>query len=322
MRASLNKHLMKWMVARMTPPLRIISVESVVPVRPAPDSAAPVPPLPSAAAAEPEAISSDGPLEGLRTRKRSLKQKQPMAPPAPQGPSEPNPSDVALLSSMFVAGVCSGDDVPRQQRSSPSLNGTLGQILPTKEEASRKRTLPGICDSMSLNMAKLWADQRELAVRLPNLCRRYGEMQRRGNECEAEKLEQARAESASLGVRLAELQAKLEESERRRMRAEEKGAEETARRELMAAEVETAKAELASYRAGEEGRWENLKKAFMKSEEFYNIVGARSASMLGYGFDGAIRQIQEAGYLPAGAPPAFLSLRKVADSIPDDQIDD
>ncbi|XP_042447995.1 uncharacterized protein LOC122032748 [Zingiber officinale] len=200
LRASLNKHLTKWVPARMTPPLRMIAVESGVPDRPAPDSAAPVALLPPAAAAEPEAISSDG-------------------------------------------------------------------------SGQRLRTLLGMSDCMSLNMTKLCADRRQLAIRLSDLYRRCTEMRRRDSEREASPAtKQASAESfvqelklLVLGVRVEELQAKLSESEQRRLRAEHR-----ARRELMAVEVEAAKVELklANYQTGEEVECVNPKKSFMKSEEF------------------------------------------------------
>ncbi|KAG6467900.1 uncharacterized protein LOC122034933 [Zingiber officinale] len=189
LRASLNKHLTKWAAARMTPPLRMIAVESGVPDRPAPDSAAPVALLPPAAAAEPEAISSDG-------------------------------------------------------------------------SGQRLRTLPGICDSMSLNMTKLCADRRQLAIRLSDLYRHCTEMRRRDSERGSFGKE---LNLLVLGVRVEELQAKLSESEQRRLRAEHR-----ARRELMAVEAETAKVELklAIYQTGEEVEWVNPKKSFMESEEF------------------------------------------------------
>ncbi|XP_042448536.1 uncharacterized protein LOC122033559 [Zingiber officinale] len=216
LRASLNKHLTKWVAARMTPPLRMFAVESGVPDRPAPDSAAPVALLPPA---EPEAISSDGSGQRLRTR-------------------------------------------------------------------------PGICDSMSLNMTKLCADRRQLAIRLSDLYRHCTEMRRRDSERGSFGKE---LNLLVLGVRVEELQAKLSESEQRRLRAEHR-----ARRELMAVEAETEKVELklANYQTGEEVEWVNPKKSFMESEEFekFDIRSMLHNDIL-------MLEWQKAKPSPSGPPP-------------------
>ncbi|XP_042377724.1 uncharacterized protein LOC121970820 isoform X1 [Zingiber officinale] len=113
------------------------------------------------------------------------------------------------------------------------------------------------------------------------------------------------------------IQAELVVAKAGREAAEMQAAEERGKSELLASELECAKVELINYKAGEEGRWANQKKTFLKSPEFFDLLGAQSASVFEYGYRCAMKQFREADYPPDGTSTSFLDPQTTLASIPD-----
>lgn len=79
---------------------------------------------------------------------------------------------------------------------------------------------------------------------------------------------------------------------------------------------------LSNDKAREEGHWANKKKMFLKSLEFFDLLGSWFAFFLEQDFKGAIRQLQKVDHPPADTPLNFLDLQKFADNILDDKMID
>lgn len=98
--------------------------------------------------------------------------------------------------------------------------------------------------------------------------------------------------------------------------------EEVGKWKLLSTRVETLKVELENYKADEEGRQEQKKKAFLKLLEFYNLLDSHSFFMLEHGFEGAVRQVQEVRHLSTGTSLDVLDPKKVLDNILEGQLID
>lgn len=85
------------------------------------------------------------------------------------------------------------------------------------------------------------------------------------------------------------LQMSLEESENHRSEAERKELEGRKCQELLAAELESLKKELAYYKDGEEGCRATQKNLFLKSPEFFDLLGSQFAFLPKQGFKGVIK---------------------------------
>lgn len=71
----------------------------------------------------------------------------------------------------------------------------------------------------------------------------------------------------------------LEESENHCSKAKKKEVDGWKRQELLVADVEFLKNELATYKAGEEGHLVTKKKLFLKSPKFFKLLGSRSTPL-------------------------------------------
>lgn len=75
------------------------------------------------------------------------------------------------------------------------------------------------------------------------------------------------------------------------------------------------KKKLANYKVGEEGHRASMKKAFLKSLEFFDILYVHSTFLLEQGFNGAIKQFHVVSY-----PLDFLDLQKVVYNVLEDKM--
>lgn len=64
--------------------------------------------------------------------------------------------------------------------------------------------------------------------------------------------------------------------------------------------------ELAQYKASEEEQWEARKKEFLKSFEFYELLGGWSSFLFDCGFTGAVKQFKKVRYSSEGIATDFL----------------
>lgn len=81
--------------------------------------------------------------------------------------------------------------------------------------------------------------------------------------------------------------------------------EERKRVAALVAELGSLKDDLMQYKVGEEGRWEEKKKEFLKWAEFYDLLGVRSSFLFEYGYKGAVKQFKKARYLLKEHPLTF-----------------
>ncbi|XP_042423363.1 nucleosome-remodeling factor subunit BPTF-like [Zingiber officinale] len=99
-----------------------------------------------------------------------------------------------------------------------------------------------------------------------------------------------------------------------------------------AAEVLTARTELAQarataegvsiaqaiYKEGENDRYQQSRALYLRSPEFCTQAGQRFSTSVIYGAAGALRQLYEQGYLKSAPPPEFLDHDRILKEIPDE----
>lgn len=82
------------------------------------------------------------------------------------------------------------------------------------------------------------------------------------------------------------------------------------------AETERTLQELQAFKDEEGRRFEEHKATFLKSPKFFDMLAARSSSMLQRGFEGALKQCVEMKLLPLEANLSVLDPRRVWEDLP------
>lgn len=90
----------------------------------------------------------------------------------------------------------------------------------------------------------------------------------------------------------------------------------------MVAELDQLKKELMTLKEATEDQWQQKKEEFLRSSEFYDLLGVRTCKMLKLGFDGAGKQFARSGLIPKGSDLSFLNLQQVWDELPDEETQD